>query len=543
MLILLIILTILPFYGTSHADELNELLRISGPASGYQFGKIMAGAGDINGDGLSDFIVGNVPDSEHPGHRCCWVWMGSQSPEAIPDFVIHQVESTPFPEDSQDFGEVVDGGYDINDDGFDDLVISFPGWYMDTGKIYIYLGCDSLDLESDIEIEGATSTWSGTAGLSRGLRGRVVDDVNGDGFDEFVCLVYPYSSIGGAYVYFGGAPMDTIHDLSFQGVSCDTLELGSDIASGDVNGDGFNDLVVGASYVLENPVWPEAAWVFYGGPEMDDEVDVRLSPLPLSYNHDVCIPGDLNGDGYDDIAASLTWPWPRQGKDEGKRESYHLVNIYFGGPRMDGEVDLQFNGRLQAVYFSLTGGDLNLDGYPDLIVGENSRQTGSYEGRIAVYFGSAEMDTFPDIEVYRPGKFGETLAWLGDMNGDGWPEFAVGNPSGAGEIYIYTMGEVSGEGPAPDDFIVGEIRIIPNPTRGSVFIEIPNVKGNGISANLYDLNGRCIRTLGSQIQQSELNYLFWDGADAFNRPAPPGTYILVTRNDHHRATGRIVVNR
>jgi len=520
------------------SKPINDLYQagiLGGASPDEHFGRSMAGLGDINGDGFADFIVGDARDGLFPGDRRCFVYLGANSLPFSPDLVIQQseVDSSSGEISDDRFGRWVTGGYDVNGDGMDDIVITSPSWFADTGKIYIYLSGQGSNLIPDVALAAFGSSWM-TSFWYTDLRGRMIGDINGDGYDELVCLVGGFTIDAGAYIYFGGASIDSIHDIGFQAEASEEFDLGADLSSGSVNGDAYDDIIVG-TYGGYGTGCVEGALLFHGGQIVDSIPDVRFIVQDVGNPYGVCIPGDLNGNGHDDVV--ITGVYDFDGYE------YPMCYIYLGGTEMDGTFDILFSGRLRWGKLDATGGDLNRDGYEDLIISEISSHPDVDEGRIAVYFGSAEMDTFPDIEVYRPGKFGETLAWLGDMNGDGWPEFAVGNPSGAGEIYIYTMGEVSGEGPAPDDFIVGEIRIIPNPTRGSVFIEIPNVKGNGISANLYDLNGRCIRTLGSQIQQSELNYLFWDGADAFNRPAPPGTYILVTRNDHHRATGRIVVNR
>ena len=531
---------LVPSSSPSRADDVNLLLRIQGPSYGSEFGKVMAGVGDVNGDGLADFLVGNIPDTTVPGHRCCWLYLGSPSPVGLPTSVIRQPEESPSPEALLHFGQVVDGGADVNGDGFDDMVITHSGWFMDTGKVYLYYGGDPLDLEPDVGIAAWGSSWM-TVLWATGIRGRVVVDVNGDAFDELVCLVQPYAYDGGAHVYFGGSPMDSIHDVSLQGVSYDTLELGSDIARGDFNGDGYGALVVGVAGNFNWPAWRDAAWVFHGGPDMDEEVDVRLSPLALVANHEVCVPGDLNGDGLDDIVATLGWPWPVGKEAEGSDGPWDLVNIYFGGPCMTGEVDLQFSGRILGMYSSLAGGDLNLDGFADLICGQNGTQAGGDSGRVAVYFGSAEMDTFPDIEIYQPGRFGETSAWIGDMTGDGWPEFAVSDPAGRGEIYIYTMGDVG----AKDRPIAARelvLRVIPNPTRGPAWIRFSGTASYRDAVGIYDLKGRLVRMLGADGSQTSLGVL-WDGRDPQGLAVPPGVYMTRPQGEQSRVATPIVVIR
>jgi hypothetical protein len=374
-------------------------------------------------------------------------------------------------------------------------------------------------------LAGSGSSWSSVF-WATGLRGHLVGDVNDDGFAELACLVR-LDVDAGAYIYFGGAPMDSIHDLGLQGPGYPDLMLGSDISDGDVNGDSYTDIAVGAYATENHPEWQNAAWVYFGGPNVDETVDLQLAPSQVASDYEVCTAGDLDGDSYDDVIVS----WA------------HWAYVYFGGPLMDAVVDLSFTGKLPWGIFSLAGGDLNNDGFADVIVSEVSYYPDVDEGRLAVYFGGAEMDTIPDIEVYGPEGYGETVTWIGDMTGDGWAEFAVSNPEGRGEIYIYTMGEVSGNGPNPSALNAGELRIMPNPSRGMAMIRFDLDSADFPEVKIYDLAGHLVRRLNATQQQAGCHWFPWDGRSASGRLLPDGTYVVRVHHHNEAIAKRIVLSR
>ncbi len=521
------------------SDSLSVVVTLGGEVANEHFGRSMAGAGDVNGDGFADFLVGDARYGWLPGERRCHLYCGGSSIDTIPDLVIYQPEAdtlAPHPDDDAHFGEVVSGACDVNGDGLDDVLITSPEWFWQTGKMYLYHGSYPFELYPDVCISGFGSSWMSNF-WATGLRGRLVKDVNGDGYDELVCLVEHLHSDGGAYVYFGGASIDSVHDLGLQGPGYPNLELGSDIDDGDLNGDGYGDLVVGAYAVENHPEWQNAAWIYFGGPDTDEIADVQLVPSQLAYEYAVCVPGDMNGDGYDDVAVAQVR------RIYGGETEYSRGYVYLGGPRMDSVADLSFMGQVPWGSFSLAGGDINNDGFADLIVSESPWYPSVDEGRLGVYFGGADMDTMPDIEIYGPRGFGETVIWIGDMTGDGWPEFAVSNPSGAGEIYIYTMGEVSGEGPSSGLPNAELLRIVPNPSRGPTMIGFDGDGMSGATVGVYDLGGRLVHMLGSASQRNEASWMLWDGTNSSGQAVPAGTYVIRVQTQDRIMSGNVVVNR
>jgi hypothetical protein len=512
------------------ASEPRLLAILQGTEPSEHLGGWIAAAGDLNGDALADLLVGDSREGLYPGGRRCYLYHGQPVLDATPDLVIPQPEG----EGDDLFGFFVAGACDVNGDGYDDALITSPRWFSWTGKIYLYCGGSPMDVEPDVAIEAWGSSWM-TVLWATGLRGCLVRDVNGDGFDELACLVEVYTPDAGAYVYQGGSPMDSVHDWAFRCPEGEELELGSDIADGDLDGDGYLDLVVGAH-------GPDAAWVYLGGASTDTMPDVRLRASGVKWSYHLCVPGDLNGDGYDDVVVSHAW-------DAQQQIMYPKGFVFFGGSPMDSLPDLEFTGITYCgSNFELAGGDLNNDGFGDLIVGSTSFYYPEI-ARLAVYFGGADVDTIPDFEIVASDSFALRVAFLGDMTGDGWAEFAVSDPEGPGAIYIYTLApEATGEDP-PEARPIPALRLVPNPTRGPVSLLWDTADQTGLAElAVYDMEGHVVRRFP---RRRASQVVCWDLRSTSGSPVSPGTYVIRLRSgqgtDQPGAEGthstRLVVTR
>ena len=227
----------------------------------------------------------------------------------------------------------------------------------------------------------------------------------------------------------GASPLSTVPDWSAEGNQADAL-FGSRVGSaGDVNGDGFDDVVVGA-FRFDNPDIDEGmSWLYLGS-----ATGLGLSPVwsvegdqPNAQLTGGVFAGDVNGDGFDDIAVGA-------GLYDGDLVDEGRVLLFLGSasgpsPTPDWVVEGDQAG---AVFGNVAAaGDVNGDGYDDLLVGAAGYDNGEMdEGRAYLFLGSATgLSTTPDwiTEGNQVSALYSRVAGIGDVNGDGFDDVAVGS--------------------------------------------------------------------------------------------------------------------
>lgn len=410
-----------------------------GTLANETFGFSVAAAGDVNGDGYTDVIVGapSSQDDLDEGGRA-YVYLGSANGLADSPAWIAESDQA-----GARFGWSVSTAGDVNGDGYSDVIVGAPFDYnaQDEGRAYVYLGAasglaDSPAWVAEIDQAGACFGFSvGTAG-----------DVNGDGYSDVIVGAETYSGTyplsGQAYVYLGSASglasspawaVDSDQFVVFFGHAVGT--------AGDVNGDGYDDVVVGAygggydgsgqAYVYLGSATGLAtspAWVAEG-----DQADALLG-------WSAGTAGDVNGDGYDDVIVGA----PTSGDNLEGRVYVYLGSAT--GLAANPAWIVEGNQDWAEFGVSLgTAGDVNDDGYGDVIVAGYDRDGGwTYEcGRAYVYLGSADgLAWYPSwlSECGRfSGGFDGSLGTAGDVNGDGYSDVIVGAPGAGtgGRAYVY----------------------------------------------------------------------------------------------------------
>jgi predicted lipoprotein with Yx(FWY)xxD motif len=243
-------------------------LAITGAAAGDQFGASVRAAGDVNNDGFDDFVVGSRFDGNTASNT------GSARVFSGADGAILFI----FDGDAADdyFAISVSGAGDVNNDGFDDFIVGAPdddNTAIGAGSARVFSGVDGSILY----------TFDGdSAGDSLGFSVSGAGDVNNDGFDDLIVGAHFDDNNGaesGSARVFSGADGAILY--TFNGDSAgDALGI-SVSGAGDVNNDGFDDLIVGASGDDNNGDGSGSARVFFSVP-------LPAAPAPC--------PGDLNGD-------------------------------------------------------------------------------------------------------------------------------------------------------------------------------------------------------------------------------------------------------
>jgi hypothetical protein len=296
------------FYGSFSGLSSSPDWTVIGPHKNAQFGYSVGAAGDVNGDGIDDVIVGAPQytiDPADPAYEgAIYLFYGAESEEPSTTAAWSYESDQAYAR----LGTAVAGAGDVNGDGVDDIIAGLPnynGEAADMGAAILFLGSDSGLADSpDWTVEGEQ------AGSDFGAAVAGVGDVNGDGMDE-VAVGAPgldrdedETSVGGAYLYHGSdsGPATVANWTTSQG-GAGALFGHSVGGAGDINGDSYADLVVGA------PGWEVqqvegAIFVFLGS-------STGLSSNPVwrgagdkaraGFGFASGSAGDVNKDGFDDI--------------------------------------------------------------------------------------------------------------------------------------------------------------------------------------------------------------------------------------------------
>jgi len=390
---------------------------LSTPSWTSSFGAKVAGAGDVNGDGYADVVVASFGTA--------YLYEGSANG-------LSKNPSWTSPQ-----GGMVAGAGDVNGDGYDDVVICGP-----------YIG-DRPTLYEGSPIGLSTDpAWSPdpTPDQPEVRSMASAGDVNGDGYADIVVGSANGFTNPAVRVYLGGANGPDTAPAWTIGQPDPYTALGYSVSSaGDVNGDGFGDVIVGEPlYGVTEPFEAPAtgrARVYLGsaaGPEANPAwVTARLVEFGW-LGSSVSSAGDLDGDGHADVAVGAVNGF--RGTEPG------VVQVYLGsaaGPATSTALDYVGDGFLTHLGTAVAAaGDVNGDGYADLIVGEpdfDLTPTQESYGRAYLFMGQAGgVSATPVWHAQGESAFqglGISVSSAGDVNGDGFDDVLVGSFSGA-SVYM-----------------------------------------------------------------------------------------------------------
>ncbi|MBN1336778.1 MAG: FG-GAP repeat protein [Deltaproteobacteria bacterium] len=440
-------------FGLDHSD----IVRITGEAAGDFAGRSVSAAGDVNGDGFDDILVGAWKSSA--GGTCSGAVYLVHGP-ILDDRNLVQADARFLGEEVANFaGYSVSGADDTDGDGFDDILVgAWRNSASGSGAGAAYLLNGPVPSGGDLSLADARLLGEQPGDLA-GYAVSRAGDVNGDGFADL--LVGAPAEVGGtgtgaAYLVHGPVVGDrhlSLADARIRGETLEDLAGASVSGAGDVDGDGLDDILVGASHHDAAGFSSGAAYLLYGPVEGDRSLSLADARFVGEETGDlagyaVSGAGDVDGDGHADLLVGA--PQANAGSiDSG---AAYLISTPLEGDwslslasvRLAGEASRDLAG------LSVAGaGDVDADGFDDILVGAAGYDLCcSDAGAAYLLYGpvtnslslSLSDARFVGVEIY--DNAGDGVSGAGDVNADGFADFlvgAVGDDAGgsdAGAAYL-----------------------------------------------------------------------------------------------------------
>lgn len=398
--------------------------------AGAQFGCSVASAGDVNGDGYSDVVIGSYAFNNSPAQAnegAAYVYHGGSTLVNTPAATIQANLANAY------LGNSVKGMGDVNGDGFSDIIIGAPRYNngsTEEGIVLIYHGSPGSVNTGTYTSRHESNREESYLGVSVASAG----DINGDGYNDVIAGADWYTNgqndEGAVFVYHGSATgLPANPTLTIQSNRAGT-QLGFSVSSaGDLNGDGYSDVIAGGYFYTNGQSEEGAAYIWLGSA-------AGLNPTPeilqgnqnnAHFGISVAAAGDVNGDGYSDVIIGA--PGASYGQTGEGSAFIHLGSA--SGITTTAATHLQPNQNNSDFGFSVAGaGDINGDGFSDVVVGA-PRYNGAYNnGTVFVYTGSAAGINAASVVQLNAGRnntrLGSSVAGAGDVNGDGYSDIILG---------------------------------------------------------------------------------------------------------------------
>ncbi|MHA2232539.1 MAG: hypothetical protein ACXAB4_08600 [Candidatus Hodarchaeales archaeon] len=426
----------------SEAADTTFIGEVAGDRAG-----IVAGAGDVNGDGYDDILIGarwNDEGGSDTGQA--YLILGRPTSEWDTEIDLSQANASFIGEGWQDWVGSVAGAGDVNGDGYADFLIgahlnSAGGIFA--GQTYLILGNASASWGMDMPLSEASASFIGEEAGDSAATISGAGDVNNDGYADFL-ISATYNGAGGTeagqtYLILGNASASWGMGMSLSEANASFIGEGAgDLAGlvagvGDVNNDLYDDFIIGAMSNDEGGPDAGQTYLILGRPTSHWKMDISLSQTNASFigeapgdRSGLFWPGsgDIDGDGYDDFLIGAKFN-DDGGNNAGK--AYVILGRSTDAWKMDtplSQANIMFVGEMteDSVGSVTVTGDMNGDGYADFLIGAiNNSEGGFHAGQAYLFLGNAtfrvSLDTIaPSVSspadiTYEVGSTGNQIIW------------------------------------------------------------------------------------------------------------------------------------
>jgi hypothetical protein len=450
---------VLPLAGdftTSAAD-----LTITGVAANAQAG-VVGSVGDVTGDGYDDLFLGSLGSAD-----TAWLFEGPIASSRTLGSADYELTAATV---GWQFARTVAGAGDLDGNGYDDLLVTqsqyaYTGCGSGCGAVYLFYG----PIASSDTSSGADSSLIGSAnGDSFGTSAAPAGDVDGDGVDDLLAgapFADPSATDGGAAYLFEGGSLSPSHASADAAAILGGVRSGDSCGQyvaglGDVDADGYDDVAIGcpgaddsgaadagATYVVLGPLAGTTALSAASSAKLTGEGSNDRAAV-------VAAGGDLDGDGVPDVVIGA----PNEDSGGGSAGAVYVVALPRSGTsslssadaRILGEPSTSFGTSVTAV------GDLDGDGTAEILAGGpygDLSPTSPDHGLAALFYGpysgTLRLSDAPAsfVGASASDAAGWSVAAPGDVDGDGFPDLAVGAPwqnagatSDVGAVHLFSTG-------------------------------------------------------------------------------------------------------
>ncbi|PIE80006.1 MAG: hypothetical protein CSA15_02380 [Candidatus Delongbacteria bacterium] len=477
-------------------DSLHCVLELTPFENGEYYGRSgiyqLEEGGDLNGDGYPDIVIGGRQEDSYYGEIN--IYMGGANLNSIPDYTINENEV--LGSEGSWFGEKIDYNGDLNGDGYDDLVVSATKYWDSQGSqggaVLIFFGGEEFDTIPDRILYGmvyADDPWNLEFGDWLDISG----DVNGDGINDLLI------SSGGPSFFFngqinmflGGEDFDTESDWMKKGDNLDFF--GQKVTTGDVNGDGYDEIII-LKDKKDNPDYGKIIEIYKGGETFSNSPvwsysfdDVKYDELYLHLKSNF----DFNNDGLDDLLLSYV-------EDNYTNSKLILFNGNASSFIEDSFSSQNVDYRIESVNVS----NYNDDNYSDIIIYYCGGYPGNTISDHILISGNSSNQLTENSNIIKNSEYNISgiIEFLGDVNGDGFKDYLIFDTKNDNNIFSNRFGVYSkrnfssiNENNIPKTLSLSQN--YPNPFNPTTTISFNLPMESNVKLGIYNNKGEMVKEL------------------------------------------------